>query len=182
MTNVIRFPVERRARPSLDRLRHMIPDSREVMNVIDAFHLDRPASQTRNIADAMTAETILNDVPPERGAQRTRALDEMLDSWVGRAIAACEASQAAEAAMDAAQARVVNYMTIGAVPEAVETEAEQLSLAYAKTLLEAHLSSEEAEGAARAIGLAKRGETWTPHSADEDMVWLCAFQEARSRG
>jgi len=42
MTNVVRFPVERRARPTLELLRGIAPDVREVMNVAEAFGMERP--------------------------------------------------------------------------------------------------------------------------------------------
>ena len=37
MTNVVRFPVEFRVKPSLDLLREIAPDSREVDQVVDAW-------------------------------------------------------------------------------------------------------------------------------------------------
>jgi hypothetical protein len=47
LTNVIRFPVERRARPTLDLLREIAPDPREVGNVAEAFGLDNPARRLK---------------------------------------------------------------------------------------------------------------------------------------
>ena len=55
LTNVIRFPVERRARPTLELLREIAPDPREVGNVAEAFGLDYPVSGLRDAADASTA-------------------------------------------------------------------------------------------------------------------------------
>ena len=40
LTNVIRFPLEERARPSCELLREIEPDIREVMSVAEAFGLD----------------------------------------------------------------------------------------------------------------------------------------------
>ena len=40
MTNVVRFPIERRAKPSMDLVRDIAPDSREVSLVIELFGFD----------------------------------------------------------------------------------------------------------------------------------------------
>ena len=37
MKNVLRFPIERRARPTLDLLREIAPDVREVLNIADGI-------------------------------------------------------------------------------------------------------------------------------------------------
>ena len=56
MTNVVRFPVERRARPMLELLRGIAPDVREVLNVAEAFGMERPVPDLRERADVATAE------------------------------------------------------------------------------------------------------------------------------
>ena len=56
MTNVLRFPVERCARPTLELLRGMAPDVREVMNMAEAFGMERPPPDLRERADIATAE------------------------------------------------------------------------------------------------------------------------------
>ena len=58
MTNVVRFPVERRARPMLELLRGIAPDVREVLNVAEAFGMERPVPDLRERADVATAEHI----------------------------------------------------------------------------------------------------------------------------
>ena len=60
MTNVVRFPVERRARPTLELLRDIAPDVREVLSIAEAFDLDMPAPGLRDRVDLETAEHILN--------------------------------------------------------------------------------------------------------------------------
>ena len=42
-SNVIRFPVELRAKPSIDLLIEVAPDSRKVELVAEAFGFDRPS-------------------------------------------------------------------------------------------------------------------------------------------
>ena len=57
-SNVIRFPVEERAKPSLDLLRDIAPDLREVCLVAEAFGLEEPAVDIRGEADRAMAEKI----------------------------------------------------------------------------------------------------------------------------
>ena len=57
-TNVLRFPVEQRAKPSLDLLRDIAPDLREISLVAEAFGLDEPSGGIRDEADRKTAERI----------------------------------------------------------------------------------------------------------------------------
>jgi len=46
----------------------------------------------------------------------------------------------------------------------------------ARRLIEAHIASEEAQGAARAVSIAKRGEEWRPFNlrAEEEASFLGA--------
>ena len=55
MKNVLRFPIERRARPTLDLLREIAPDVREVLNIAEAFGMEPPAHGLREHVDAATA-------------------------------------------------------------------------------------------------------------------------------
>ena len=63
MTNVVRFPVERRARPTLGLLRDIAPDVREVMSLAEAFGMEMPAPDLRGRTDAATAEHIATNAP-----------------------------------------------------------------------------------------------------------------------
>lgn len=51
LTNGIRFPVERRARPTLELLRKTAPDPREVGSAIEAFGLDDPTMGLRDAVE-----------------------------------------------------------------------------------------------------------------------------------
>ena len=88
LTNVIRFPVERRAPPTLDLLRGIAPDPREVGCAIEAFGLDDPTVGLRDAVDASTAEHILNQVPGEPGQVRLAALDALLSPLLAQAVTA----------------------------------------------------------------------------------------------
>ena len=67
-TNVLRFPVEQRARPTLELLRDLAPDVREVLAVAEAYGLDMPVNDLRDRVDLSTAEHIANQVPAARPA------------------------------------------------------------------------------------------------------------------
>jgi hypothetical protein len=61
MANVVRFPIERPAQPTLELLREIAPDAREVALVIE---------EPTSTADCAMAEHILNHVPREHGPAR----------------------------------------------------------------------------------------------------------------
>lgn len=63
MTNVVRFPVERRARATLELLRGIAPDVREVLSLAEAFGIEPPVHDLRERADAATADYIAAQVP-----------------------------------------------------------------------------------------------------------------------
>lgn len=173
LDNVIRFPVERRARPTLALLRGMAPDSREASLVALSFGLDEPAFDLRDTVDRQTAEHILNEAPPEPGATRTTMLQGMLDGVVTEAVEACRASHDASMAMMALQRRALEAQTAGNLWAAQLGErADAQSLRSAELLVLAHTRCVEAEGAARAVECAMRGEPWTPYDAREVSDWL----------
>src|SRR5207245_3470067 len=102
MTNVVRFPLERRARPTLELLRGVAPDVREVLNVAEAFGMAMPVPDLRERVDAATAEHIANQTPAG-GAAREAMLCELLEQVVAGAIASCREADAAWGAADAAE-------------------------------------------------------------------------------
>ncbi|WP_424140112.1 hypothetical protein [Roseomonas chloroacetimidivorans] len=176
LTNVIRFPVERRARPTLDLLREIAPDPREVGNVAEAFGLDYPVVGLRDAADAGTAEYIREHAPSESGEVRQEALQRVLEPLLTQAVWAC---RDAHDAAGEAQQQLVHVQTEGGFwIELIAQRADELSERAAELLVQAHLCTEEAEGAARAVRIAERGETWAP--VDRDAEFAEAFGLARS--
>ncbi|WP_292530153.1 hypothetical protein [Methylocystis sp.] len=179
MTNVVRFPLERRMKPSLDLLWEIAPDSREVSLVIEAFGLDDDIDGIRDIADREMADYIANNIRPEPGAQRRAALDELLRPAVERAEAACRRAHEAAAAAVAAQRLVVKAQSEGGYwMSPLEERATDRSNLAARLLVDAHIACDEARGASRAIRLAKGGEDWRPFDAEEEANALF-FGEAR---
>ena len=173
--NVVRFPVERRVRPTLELLREIAPDVREVSLVADTFGLEEPPHALRHEVDARTAEYIAGQVPPEPGEARRAVLDGLLAPLVAAAVEACRASHDASLAAAAMRERQQAAEAVGSFwVEPLRERTDALTLRAAELLLEAHARCQEAEGAARAVGFARRGEPWRPHDPREVGEWLIA--------
>ena len=85
-SNVVRFPLERRA--TLDRLRAIAPDPREIDLLAATYDIAFPVD-LEDQTDRETAEYIVNTVPVG-GPERSATLREMLDDAVRTAIDAVE--------------------------------------------------------------------------------------------
>lgn len=171
--NVVRFPVERRARPTLELLRSIAPDGREVLQIAESFQLPLAGVELRSAADEEMAEYILNHVRPEPGTVRQSELDALLAPVISTAVDMCRKAHDAALVATHAQERVVRAQVEGASwIEPLVERADELITTAAQLLIEAHQRFEAAEGAARAVRIAKCGETWTLRSAEADMRWL----------
>ncbi len=162
-TNVVRLPLAERTESRLDRLYEIAPDVREVDVLADQYGLEMPSSDLRHRVDAETAEYILNQVDPKPGPSRTAALRALLRPLLGTAVAACrEARDAAAVAAEAHGGLARAKMEGGSWMAPAADRAEALSRHAAELLLAAHARSEEAQGAARAVSLARSGRPWVP--------------------
>jgi hypothetical protein len=158
---VIRFPIGRRAQPTLELLREIAPDPREVDLVVETFGIDCWPHKVRSDADRAMAEHILNHVPHGHGPARHASLQALLVSFVGWAVEICRTARDAAAAARVARERMARARVEGGYwLGPLEARAIIGTQEAARLLVEAHLAAEEAEGAARAIGLALRGEEW----------------------
>ncbi|HZZ22595.1 MAG TPA: hypothetical protein VFE60_08500 [Roseiarcus sp.] len=179
--NVIRFPVELRAKPSIDLLIDVAPDSREVELIAEAFGFDPPDPEERAKADRVMAERIAAmamDLPVDR-EQRRAALNAILKPFVDRAVAACAEARQASLRSDAenekfAKAQIEGGYWLAPLKEA----ADYWAVEAARLQIVAHEATQTAHGAGRAIELAKRGEAWRPSNAEDDMNALIAAQKA----
>jgi hypothetical protein len=176
-TNVLRFPVEQRARPTLELLRDLAPDVREVLAVAEAYGLDMPVNDLRDRVDLSTAEHIANQVPAEL-PQRAAMLAEMVGPVVEAAVRACREAQ--DLAVDAAEARqrLLGLQASKFWLEPLQERADGLALRAAVMMVAAYARAEEAEGVARAVGLAQRGEAWAPRDFAADFEALLAIRRA----
>src|SRR5271157_6348233 len=180
--NVIRFPVELRAKPSIDLLIEVAPDSREVELVAEAFGFDAPDPEGRSKADRAMAEAIAKAELPADPNERRAALNAMLKPLVDRAVAACVAARQAALRSDEAGEQLASAQIEGGYWLApLEDAADHWAVESARLQLTAYEAAEAAHGAGRAIEFAKRGETWRPSNVDEDVDALIAAQRALVR-
>jgi hypothetical protein len=115
------------------------------------------------------AEHILNHVRPEPGERRRAALDALLEPLLAEAIATCRKASVAAVASSAAVQRLVQAQRDGGSSLGeLEDAANETSLVTAKLWIQAHEETQEALGAARAVGIAKRGEMWNPRDLRDD--------------
>jgi hypothetical protein len=162
-TNVVRFPVETRARPPIGLLRDIAPDCREIGYMAEATGLPLPDWDLRHRIDQATNEMItLMQLPCEPAARRT-ALAKLRDKAVETAIRACGQ---AEDHMDAAyhaQERFLQATNEGdRHAPALQARADRMLAHANQQRLDAHALCDEAEGISRAVSIALRGEAWKP--------------------
>ena len=181
-SNVIRLPIELRAKPSIDLLIEVASDSREVELIAEAFGFDAPDPEERRNADRAMAETIAKIDLPVDPKERRAPLNAMLRPLVDRAVAACaEARQAALRSDEAGAELVSAQMEGGYWFKPLEEAVNHRAVGSARLLLVAHAAAEAAHGAGRAIAFAKRNEPWRPTNVDEDVDVLVAAQQTLAR-
>ncbi|WP_161915348.1 hypothetical protein [Methylosinus sp. C49] len=174
MTNVVRFPIERRAKPSIELVRDIAPDSREVSLVIESFGFDDDIDDVRDAADRKMTEFITVTVCREPGAQRRAELDLLLQPIVERAVSLCRDAHDASLAAVKTQRLVVEAQSEGAYWLTPLSERASAQTFYAARLLvDAHVACQRAAGASRAIEIAKRGETWAPFDLHAEALAMC---------
>ena len=172
-TNVVRFPVERRARLTIGLLRSVAPDSREIDLIAEAAGLHPLDYDLRHRIDQATNEMIaLMELPAEPAARRT-ALAKLLDKAVETAIRACGQ---AEDDMDAAyhaQERFLEATDKGDEnAAALQARADRVLTHANQQRLDAHALCEEAEGISRAVSIALRAEPWKPFDLQAEAAAL----------
>jgi hypothetical protein len=172
--NVIRFPIELRAKPSIDLLIDVARDSREVELIAEAFGFDAPDPEGRAMAETIATM----DLPADR-QERRAALSPILKPFVDRAVAACAQARQASLRSDAdnekfAKAQMEGGYWLAPLKEA----ADYWAVEAARLQIVAHQAAQTAHGAGRAIEFAKRGEAWRPSNAEDDMNALIAAEKA----
>ena len=173
LTNVLRFPVEERVAPSMDVIRKIEPDVREVLQVGESFFLELPDAGHADQVDAETARYIAEQVLPLAPSERDPALDDLLRPMVAAAVEACRrADRVGKRAVAAGERLAVTQAGGGQWLDLLEEAADGLMGQAAELLILAHQRCQEAHGVSRAVGMARRGETWTPYSAADTTDWL----------
>jgi hypothetical protein len=177
--NVIRFPVELRAKPSIDLLIDVAPDSREVELIAEAFGFEAPDPEGRARVDRATADRIAEiDLPVDR-EERRAALNAILKPFVDRAVAACAEARQAALRSDSDNEKFAKAQMEGGYWLAPLREAaDYWAVEAARLQIFAHEPAQQAHGVGRAIEFAKRGEAWRPSNAEDDMNALIAAEKA----
>lgn len=179
-TNVVRFPSVRAACPLMESVCEVEPDVREVLFVADGLGLDLPAADLRDRVDEETARHIAEQILPLAPAERRAALDGLLAPVAAAALRACADAAWAWGHCTAALRDVDQSRREGGHWMAfLEERAEVLALQAGTLLVLAYRRCQEAHGVARAVGLAQRGESWTPCDAVETRAWLAACGAAQ---
>src|SRR5271163_5138416 len=161
--NVIRFPVELRAKPSIDLLIDVAPDSREVELIAEAFGFDAPDPEGRAMADRAMAERIAAMELPIDRQERRAALNAILKPFVDRAVAACAQARQASLRSDADNEKFAKAQMEGGYWLApLKAAADYWAVEAARLQIVAHEAAQSAHGAGRAIEFAKRGERGGP--------------------
>ena len=178
-TNVVRFPVEQCARPSMELLRDIRPDLLVLLANADAFGFEPPSSMLQADADRETAAYIETETP--RGARPSAAfLGSLVQPVVARAITAAREAVAARAEATAARQRAVIAIEAGeSAAEWLQNRAATAMVRATELGLIAHGIAEQAEGVARAVQFARQGQPWMARSAAADDDELIAMASAR---
>ncbi len=177
-SNVVRFPIERRA--TLEILRHIAPDARAVSLLADTYEIVLPIDLEAR-TDEAAAEFILNQAPAS-GPEQADMLREMMASVLAVAFEAVRAADLLANTAGIARAQLAAAAAaagIGYMLQDIERHAADLSLEAAKALVLAHGRALEAYGVARAVDFAHRGEPWTPRQVNADMDWLIEMEDVR---
>ena len=178
LTNVVRFPIELRAAPSMEVLYEIEPDSREVSLIAESYMLEMPEPDLFDQVDQETALYIALHVLSLAPAEQKTALAALLDPVVTLAVAACRDADRTSKRLVKAEAELLYARTEGAYATGLlEEDANALSQQAAELLILAHRRCVEAHGVNRAVGKARRGETWTPNNLVENTEWLIAAGE-----
>jgi hypothetical protein len=168
LSDVVRFPLER-CGPTLDLVRRAAPDIREVEGMAEAFGLEPPSPLLRHEVDAAMTRQIAETALPAVAAARAARLEGMLQPLLTAAADACRAMEdARRRAAEAQQLALAARRADGQGQEALKAEAGARTMEAAEQLVEAHHRCEKAEGAARAVRLASRGEPWAAFDLDAE--------------
>jgi hypothetical protein len=171
--NAVRFPVERRGRPSYEMMCYMAPDERMIPTLADAMNIEDFDQGLRDDSDREMAEYLADLVLPADRQARRQMLRGLEESALKPAISACiaakrtadESYRACRLAIDAREADAKNA-------SAFAGRANLRLNVSARAALEAHRLCEIARGKCRAITMAEMNEPWSPFDVREATQWL----------
>ena len=168
-TNVIRFPLEERVRPSIMLLHEIEPDVRELMNLAAAFQFTEPNLGVERAADQEAAAYIAEQILPAEPHELKLQLDALLQPVVDEAVEACRTAHAASKSAAAAHEKLYGATVgTGYCLGPLEARAASLTQHAVRLLIEAYNCCQRAHGVSRAVWYARRGEAWRPFDATEE--------------
>lgn len=174
--NVVRFPVERRAKATMELLWEIQPDLDVVHLNADAFGLEVPEMMELEAqTDAETAEWIANQVPPG-GPERTVMLGELEQVALDEAVKACLSSSDAWAEVREAERLVKEAQDHGHFAiDVLRGRVCELARKASALMVVAASKAAEVRGVSRAVGIARRGETWAPRDMEAEFELLMSM-------
>ncbi len=165
-TNVVRFPIERRARPTLELMRQLAPSADDLAVLATGHDPEGLHTKARQQADSAAAKQIL-ECGSHGAPVPFDVLDGLLAPAIAEAVSLCWSMQDATTAMLDAQQELSKARRTGdGWLDQLRARAAALTVRRAELLTTAHARVETAEGIARAVAFARRGEPWTPHAID----------------
>jgi hypothetical protein len=172
--NVIVFPVEMRAKPSMLLLHELRPDIRILFTQAEGLGFELPDPGLRDRTDEATAEHIAAHLDAG-GRAPARFLDELLEPLLHRAIDAARKAAIAAASAEAARQSATGPYT----PDSVKEHALGMCEQAVRLGLEAHALCEETLGVERAVRYAREGEPWVSRDHNADTEAMIAAEVAR---
>ncbi len=174
--NVVRFPVERRAKATMELLWEIQPDLDVVHLNADTFGLEVPEmTELEAETDAETAEWIANQVPP-RGPERAVMLRELEQVALEDAVKACLKSSDAWAEVREAERLVKEAEDEGhSAIDALRGRVCELARKASALMVVAASKAAGVRGVSRAVGIARRSETWAPRDLEAEFEVLMSM-------
>ena len=152
--NVIKFPVERRVRPSLTLLRHIAPAADEVAGLAASITAPPIRSMSRLEGRASMAACVSEHVIPIDVRARQHVLNRLLRPYLLAAIQACgHAEWFLARAKEAGDWRLASSPASSDIAGSIARAAHAASTTAVKAFIAAFQKCEEAEGAAEQAGL-----------------------------
>jgi len=179
---VVRFPTERRARPTLPGLRELAPREDLAAAMADERAGDERAPDT--LAEAVEAfSTLLKALEFGMGREAALAhLRRLVDTQVAQAHALCWEYRDAEAEAEDAEAklRAARDSGAGTFADGLREQVRRTRAAWTQLVLAARAATDMALGAQAALDFHERGTPWRRTGADNG-EWLVERAEARER-
>lgn len=156
--NVVRFPLERRGRPTLETLRLLSRAGDDAVQLADLYGL----AVEWNARDRVGAEAHAAAQDLDGQAAREALLEEALPPLVAEGVAACLVALDASEQAEAARGRVAGVPKRSWLHEEMRERADALTGAAVAASVDAYHAVEEVEGVVRALALVRAGEAWSP--------------------